>query len=340
MQSYAIQTERLTKTYGSLHALKQVSIHVRQGCIYGLIGDNGAGKSTLLKILAGISFPSGGELRIGGKFEEKDLKNARRHMGCIVEQPGFFPGMTVEQTLVYYCIQKGIPNRDKIPEMLNLTGLEAKRRSKCKNLSLGQKQRLGLAIAMLGEPRILVLDEPINGLDPSGIIEIRNLLHRLNEEKNITILLSSHILAELQQTATIYGFLNNGVLLEEISAKALSEKCADCIEITVPDIRQYSMFFEKEFPRETFRVFPDNRLLIYKPLMSAENYSRLAADHGIYITGMQTLKTSLADYYMQLKKQAGSQAEFLHTAGEDVSQPCGPNGPDSPDFPQEGGIVK
>ena len=305
MNEYVIGTKQLTKKYGSFCALDHVNIHVRKGCIYGLVGDNGSGKSTLLKILAGLSFPTEGEIQILNKFEEHDLENVRKQLGCVIEQPGFFPNMTVEQTLKYYCIQKGIPDTNKIYETMKLTGIATKRTSKCSTLSLGQKQRLGLAIALIGEPQILLLDEPINGLDPSGIIEFRNLLHRLNVEKNITILLSSHILSELEQTATVYGFLSHGTLLEEISATALKEKCSNCIEITVSDIETYCAVFEKKFSNEDYKILPSNTICIYNPKDTAESYSRLAAEHNIYITNMQTIQSSLENYYLDLKEQGG-----------------------------------
>ena len=209
-----------------------------------------------MKLLAGQSFPTKGEIEILGKHGLKDLENVRKQMGCMIEQPGFFPNMTVEQTLKYYCIQKGIPDTGRILEMMKMTGIYEKRKSKCGTLSLGQKQRLGLGIAMLGEPQILILDEPINGLDPSGIIEFRNLLRRLNEEKKITILLSSHILAELQQIADVYGFLSRGVLLEEISTEELRERCADCIELSLSDTAGYCVYLEKAFRKKTIRFYP------------------------------------------------------------------------------------
>lgn len=303
MNTYVIETKQLTKTYSSFVALDHVDIHVRKGCIYGLVGDNGAGKSTLLKLIAGHSFATEGEMRLLGKTGEKELADARRHIGCIIEQPGFFPNMTVEQTLKYYSIQKGVPDAAKVEEMLALTGIAKKRKSKCASLSLGQKQRLGLAIAMLGEPQLLILDEPINGLDPSGILELRALLHRLNEERNITILLSSHILAELQQTADEFGFLNHGVLTEEISAEDLREKCSDCIEITVSDTERYAAVLEKAFPSEHYKVLPDNRIRIYTPKEVAGAYSRLAFEHDMDVTGMRVIQTSLEDYYMELKER-------------------------------------
>lgn len=300
---FVIETKQATKAYGSFLALDHVDIHVKRGCIYGLVGDNGAGKSTLLKLLAGQSFATEGEIWILGKFRKKELENSRKNIGCMIEQPGFFQNMTVEQTLKYYCIQKGVPDTKKIGQMLELTGIAEKRKNKCGTLSLGQKQRLGLAISMLGEPQALILDEPINGLDPSGIIEFRNLLHYLNEERNITILLSSHILSELQQTATVYGFLNKGLLIEEITAEALHEKCSDCIEMTISDVETYSALFEKEFPEENYKILPENNIHIYNPHKAVECYSRLASENGIYIMGMRTIQSSLEDYYMDLKER-------------------------------------
>ncbi len=257
MNRYVIETKQITKTYNPRSpfiALDHVDLHVSEGCIYGLIGDNGAGKSTLLKLLAGHIFPTNGELCLFGETEEKALCNIRKNIGCLIEYPCFVPGMTVEQTLHYYAIQKGVPDNKKIGEAIQLTGLSEKQHAKCKTLSLGQKQRLGLAVALLGEPQILILDEPINGLDPSGIVEFRSILQQLNEQKNITILLSSHILSELQHLATVYGFLNKGILLEEISSEALHAKCANCIELTVSDAEKYTVLLEKIFPEENYKV--------------------------------------------------------------------------------------
>ncbi len=306
MNEYVIETRKVTKKYGSFTALDHVDLHVGKGSVYGLIGDNGAGKSTLLKILAGLSYAAEGEVVILGRNKERDLESVRRNIGCMIEQPGLFPDMTVEQTLKYYCIQKGVPDERRVEEMLSLVSLEQKRKSKCASLSLGQKQRLGLAIAMTGSPQILMLDEPINGLDPSGIVEFRSLLHRLSEDQNITILLSSHILSELEQIATEYGFLSRGRLLEEISAEELREKCADCIEMTVSDAELYAAALTRELPREQYKVFPGSLIRIYRPQAEAERFGRLASENGVYITEMQTLRTSLENYYMELKESCYS----------------------------------
>lgn len=302
---YVIETNQVTKKYGSVLALEHVSIHVKEGSIYGLIGDNGAGKSTLLKLLAGQIYATEGNFQILGNSTEGALQKMRKRMGCIIEQPGFHPYMTAQQMLEYYRIQKGIPDKAKVSQMLELTGIAEKKNCKCKNLSLGQKQRLGLAAALLGEPQLLILDEPINGLDPSGIIEFRSLVHRLNEEKNITILISSHILSELQQIATMYGFLNKGKLLEEISAGKLHEKCSNCIEITVTGIEKFTVLLEKNFPEESYKVLSDGALCIYRPQREPEAYSRLASENQLYITGMKRIQSSLEDYYMELKERGG-----------------------------------
>lgn len=301
VSSCAIEAKQVTKSYGSLLALDKVSLHVRTGSIYGLIGDNGAGKSTFLKLLAGHVFPTAGEISLFGCFEEKALRRFRRQTGILIEQPGFFPNLTVEQTLEYYRIQKGIPGKTKVTEMLELTRLSEKRKSMCKKLSMGQKQRLGLAIAMIGEPRLLILDEPINGLDPSGIAEFRSLLQRLNAEKQITILISSHILTELQQIATHFGFLSRGRLLEELSMEKLREKCADYLDIAVSDPELYAALLTGHFPEEAFQVLPDGTVRIRLCLREPEAYSRLATDNGLYIRALEQHQSTLESYYLNLK---------------------------------------
>ena len=301
MNDYVIEARQITKKYRSVPALNQVNLGVQPGSIYGLIGDNGAGKSTLLKLLAGHIFPTAGEIRLFGQSGERELRRCRRQMGVIIEHPGFFPNMTVERTLEYYRIQKGVPGRKKAEQIMELVGILEKRREKCKCLSLGQKQRLGLAIALLGEPALLVLDEPVNGLDPSGIVELRALLQRLNTEKRITILLSSHILSELQQTATMFGFLSRGKLLEEISAQELHERCADRLDIAVDDREKYAALLAKHFPEESWRVLPEGTIQIRGFRREPEAYSRLAMEHGLCILGLERKSASLEDYYMNLK---------------------------------------
>ena len=247
MRKYVIEAKNITKKFGNVTALRNVNITVRQGDIYGLIGDNGAGKTTFMKLLTGQAYSTGGELELFGAYLENELEKNRSRTGAIVESPGFYPKLTVEQNLEYYRIQRGIPGRKKVEETLKEIGLWEGRKKKCNALSMGMKQRLGLGIALLGEPELLILDEPINGLDPSGIVEIRNLLLKLNRDKNITIVISSHILSELEQLATVYGFLSRGWLLKEITAEKLHECCTGYLKIAVTEPERYAALLEKEW---------------------------------------------------------------------------------------------
>lgn len=301
MQMNVIETKNLTKYYHQFCALDKVNISVKRGEIYGLVGDNGAGKTTFLKLLAGQLYASNGEITLFGEHEAKRLEAVRCRMGVIIENAGFYPQLSVEQNLEYYRIQKGVPGKQSVAEALEMTGLEGAAKKKCRELSLGMKQRLGLAVALLGVPEFLVLDEPINGLDPSGIIEIRNLLLRLNQQKNITILLSSHILSELEHIATVYGFLQKGVLMEQISAQELRKKCADYVEIKVSDPQKYAVLLERELYQNNYQILPDGKLRIFDSEMQTEIYSSLAGKAGLQVQELAGCRQSLEDYYMNLK---------------------------------------
>ena len=205
MKETVAEVHDLTKEYGKTRALIDVNLSLRRGEILGLVGDNGSGKSTFLKLLAGQIFPTKGEVILFGAHGEKELEKQRKRIGTMIEAPGFFPQLTVEGNMEYYRIQKGIPGKEQVREVLKQIGLYDRRKTYGRQLSLGMKQRLGLGIALIGEPELLMLDEPTNGLDPSGIIEMRELLIRLCREKNITIILSSHILAEKGAGAALSG---------------------------------------------------------------------------------------------------------------------------------------
>ena len=303
MKENVIEARSVTKKYKDVTALRDVDITVKRGDIYGLIGDNGAGKTTFLKLLTGQIYPSGGELKLFGAYSEKELEQNRKRTGAIVESPGFYPKLTVEKNLEYYRIQKGIPGKNRTEDALKAVGLWDKRKKKCAALSMGMKQRLGLAIALHGEPELLILDEPINGLDPSGIIEMRNLLLRLNQEKNITIIISSHILSELEQIATVYGFLSQGWLLRELTAEQLHEHCAGYLEIKVSDPERYAALLEKEMDGVQYKVMPDLQIRIQNPQLPVEAYSGLASGHGVSIMRLEQKQKSLEEYYMELKER-------------------------------------
>lgn len=302
IMEYVTETRNLTKYYHDFCALNKVNISVKRGEIYGLVGDNGAGKSTFLKLLAGQIFATEGEMKLFGQHESGKLPGMRRRMGVLIEQAGFYPQLSVEKNLEYYRIQKGVPGKGAVAEVLEMTGLTAARNKKGKALSLGMKQRLGLAIALIGVPEFLILDEPINGLDPSGIIEMRELLLKLNREKNITILLSSHILSEMEQIATMYGFLQNGTLLEQISAEQLMKKCADYVEIRVSDAEKYTVLLEQKAGHGEYQILPDGRIHILNAVLPVEEYSRLANEAGLYVSELTKCRQSLEEYYVNLKK--------------------------------------
>ena len=303
MNEAVIEARDITKQYNDLAALDHVDLTVRRGDIYGLIGDNGAGKSTFLKLVTGQIFPTGGYIRLFGKEDEKAMQKGRSRMGALVENAGFFPKMSVEKNLEYYRIQRGIPGKDRVESVLHTVNLLEKRKVKCEKLSMGMKQRFGLALALLGEPELLVLDEPINGLDPSGIIETRALLQRLNQEKRITIILSSHILSELEQIATVYGFMSHGIMLEEISANALYEKCANYIDLRLSESDKYAAVLEKESPDTTYRILQDGTVRITNPTEEPARYGRLANEHVIGVQGLDKHHMSLEDYYVNIKNR-------------------------------------
>lgn len=297
-----IKAKGLTKKYPKCTALQKVNLEIKRGEIYGLVGANGAGKTTLLKILAGQIFASKGEFTLFGACEKKEQENQRKRLGALIENPGFYPQMTIEQNMEFYRLQKGVPGKQIVEDTLKTVGLWEVRNKKGKTLSLGMKQRLGLAIALLGEPELLFLDEPANGLDPAGIIEMRNLLKKLNREKNITIVISSHILSELEHLATVYGFLDKGKMLEQISAKALHEKCGDYLELKVSDAEKYTMLLEKQLQHTSYLVLEGGMVQIFDMKFDRETYSALAGENGIGILAMNMKQNSLEDYYMNLTK--------------------------------------
>ncbi|WP_419749673.1 ABC transporter ATP-binding protein [Terrisporobacter petrolearius] len=295
-----IRTHKLCKKYGKDLALSNINITINQGDIYGLVGNNGAGKTTLLRILTGQGVASSGQFELFEESSKEELNKARRRTGTIIESPSFYEQLTVEQNMEYYRIQRGIPGKDKIDKILEEVNLLDAKKKKFKDISLGMKQRLGLALAMMTEPELLLLDEPINGLDPSGIIEIRNLLLKLNKEKNITILISSHILSELSNVATCYGFLNKGHLVEELSAKELEEKCKTYLEIKVSNPKKMSALLEEELGYKDYKVLPEDRMQMFEGIDKPEKISNLAVSNGIGLLAMEEKSLNLENYYMSL----------------------------------------
>ena len=235
---YILETRSLSKHYGRFKALDGMNMHVPKGAIYGLVGKNGAGKTTLIRLICGLQEPSSGSFTLyGTENRDKAIVKARRRMGAVVETPSLYPDMTAEENLKMQYLVLGLPSFEGIGELLSLVGLENTGRKKARHFSLGMKQRLGIAVALVGDPDFLVLDEPVNGLDPQGIIEIRELILKLNRERQISVLISSHILDELSRLATHYGFMDSGRMVKEISAEELDAVCRKCVRLVVSDVK-------------------------------------------------------------------------------------------------------
>lgn len=300
---YILKTEKLTKIYGGIKAVNEVSMSVRKGDIYGFIGKNGAGKTTFMKMISGLATPTAGSMELFGK---SDLEQARKRIGTLIEDPGVYPNMTAEENLEIVRRNLGIPERAATREMLEFVGLDSAGKKKVKNFSMGMKQRLGLAVSLIRNPDFLVLDEPINGLDPAGIKEVRELLLKLNREKQITILISSHILGELSKVATRYGIIRDGVLMEEFGVKELEERCRKCQKITVNDVGLAASILEKKLSISYYDVLEGNVLRIFERIEDAAQINRDLITGGVEITESCLSGLDLEGYFMDLLENGGS----------------------------------
>ena len=295
---YILTARSLGKRYKNFKALNDFSIHVPKGAIYGFVGKNGAGKTTFIRLVCGLQEPSSGSYAIyGTENNDPGISRCRRRMGAVVETPSIYQDMTAEDNLKEQYRIIGLPSFDSIPELLRLVGLENTGKKKAKHFSLGMKQRLGIAIALAGNPDFLILDEPVNGLDPQGIIEIRELILKLNREKGITFLISSHILDELSRLATHYGFIDSGHMVKEMSAAELDAACRKCIRVQVSDVRALSRVLD-EMDLE-YSILSDTMADIFAKI----NVSQLAlalADQGCDIISLDEREESLESYYVNL----------------------------------------
>ncbi|MBE6856943.1 MAG: ABC transporter ATP-binding protein [Ruminococcus sp.] len=292
-----ISTNGLYKNYGNTAVLKDVSISVKQGEIYGLVGKNGAGKTTLMKILLGLVPKTKGTVSLFGADDEKELLLQRRDIGAMIETPSFYPYMTAWDNLNYYRIQRGMKDTECIGRALRLVGLSDTGKKKFREFSLGMKQRLGLALALLHSPKLLILDEPINGLDPEGIVEVRELLENLNKNEGVTILISSHILGELSQLAQRYGFIDKGRLIKEADLAEIESSGGSRTVITVDDTEKAKRLFSERYPSAKYEV-KDNDLCIISGY-SDEMVSELSAV-GVTVKGLKTETESLENYYIKM----------------------------------------
>lgn len=295
-----LKTTKLSKKYGNDFALDHVNLTVEKGDIYGFIGQNGAGKSTLLRLVTGLVFPTGGSLELFGQSETGGLTQAHKRVGAIIENPALFPNMTAQENLEIHRLQKGIPGLDCIPRTLGLVDLAHTGKKKTKNFSLGMKQRLGLAIALLSDPEFLILDEPTNGLDPTGIIELRHLLKKLNREKGLTILISSHILSEVHQLATVVGIIHQGKLIEQTTAKELDKKCKQHLRIKVDNPKMAATVMEDKLSTTDFEVLNDGTIKLYSHLNNIRTVSMALTASGLVIEHLSQTSDSLETYFSKL----------------------------------------
>lgn len=295
---YILETNNLEKKYGHFKVINNLNMHVPKGAIYGLIGKNGAGKTTLIRLLCGLQKPTFGTYTIYGiSNKNKKVIESRKRIGAIIESPSICLDMTAEDNLKEQYKIIGLPNFDNLHEILKLIRLDNAGSKKAKHFSLGMKQRLGLGIAMVGNPDILILDEPINGLDPEGIIEIRELILKLNKEKGITFIISSHYLDELSKIATYYGFIDSCRIIKEISKEDLDQNFRKRIQINITNLKESVKYLEeKNIP---YKVISDNIIDIYEKI----NISNLVIElskRNCTINSFQEKGESLENYYLNL----------------------------------------
>lgn len=300
MNEIVLRTNGLSKKYHNNLAVNNANMLIKQGDIYGLVGKNGAGKTTLIRMICGLTIPTSGEIELFNETSTEGLSKSRMRTGCIIETPSFFPYLSAEKNLEYYRIQRGIPEKQCVKDVLRIVNLEDTGNKKFKNFSLGMKQRLGLALAIMASPDLLVLDEPINGLDPTGIVEFREILLRLNREKNTTIIISSHILSELSQLASQYGFINNGRFVEQISAKELDEKCKSCLLIKVNNTEKASVIIERQLGCSRFEVINNNQIRLYQLIDTPEIVVEALVKNGVMLSAISQIGANLENYFIDL----------------------------------------
>ena len=283
MNNTVIKLRDISKKRGQTEILNHLNMTVYQKDIYGFIGQNGAGKSTTMKIIMSLIKETQGQLEL---FDTLDNQINRSRIGAIIENPAFYPYMTAYENLKYYIQYKGIVEINSIEKVLKMVGLENARKKKYKNYSLGMKQRLGLALALINHPDLLILDEPLNGLDPQGIVELREILSHLNKKYGITMLISSHILDELEMIATRYGFIHQGQMIEEITAEKLQEKLKKYISLDVENIGLASITLEQKLHTENFKVMDDHTIYLYDFVNESSQVATTLIQEGVILNKM------------------------------------------------------
>ena len=300
-----LKTNGLTKCYGKQRAVDNVSLSIEKGDIYGLIGRNGAGKTTLMRLITSLANPDDGVLELFGQSSGGGINASRKRMGAVIEMPALYPSLTARQNLEYYRILRGIPEKTAVEKALRTVGLTDTGKKRYKHFSLGMKQRLGLALALLNNPDFIILDEPINGLDPMGIIEMRETIIKLNHEYGITIMISSHILTELSQTATRYGIIESGKLIKELTNAELAEQCQRALRVITDDTAKAAGILETVLNTVKYKVISEREIRIYDYLDNpAEVNFRLSAG-GVRVSSISEIGDTIEDYFISLIGEAG-----------------------------------
>lgn len=304
MKEVVLKTNNLTKQYNKNVVLDNVNITIKKGDIYGLIGRNGAGKTTLMKIITTLASPTSGTFELFNTCSENDeLFDNKKRVGSLIEYSAFYPNLSAYDNLKYYTIQRGIVDKNQINKVLELVNLTGTGKKKVKTFSLGMKQRLGIALAILNSPDFVILDEPINGLDPIDISELRDTFKKLSDN-GITLLISSHILSELYLLANEFGFLENGKLIKELSKEELDLECSKCLVIKTDDSKKVSVLLEKELNTNNYKVINNEEIRVYDYTDDSDKVSDVLVNNKIKIKGFYESGISLEEYFKEIIKEA------------------------------------
>lgn len=305
MSDYVIETKRLTKNYGEQTAVNAVNVHVEKGRIYGLLGRNGAGKTTIMKMILGLTPITSGEVDVFGQNIKGREKRVYPRIGAIIETPGFYPNLTGTENLEIFAKLRGTAAPHAVKNALEIVGLPYKDKKLFSKYSLGMKQRLGIANAILHDPELLILDEPTNGLDPIGIAEVRDFIKRLSSEQGKTILISSHILSEIALLADDIGIIDCGVLLEESSMNELKKRNSKYILLQVSDVPKTSLILEREFYTKDYSVQDEHTLRIYDTSLNMGKINKFLVMQNITVTSSGLCDDTLEDYFKKITGGAG-----------------------------------
>ena len=293
-----LSIRNLTKKYGSRACVNEINMNIKKGDIYGFIGRNGAGKTTTIKMITGLTKPTSGEITL---FGEKNLNAGRRKIGTVIEAPAFVPHLSAKSNMYIQWKLLSGQQESIIDETLSLVGLKDVGNKKAKDFSLGMKQRLGIGMALMGNPEFLVLDEPVNGLDPEGIVQVRSLLKNLNEERGVTILISSHLLNELSRLATRYGIINNGKMIDELSVSELEEKCKTHLVVKVDNLKKAEELLKGAFKDCTLKVIDGtNTIEVHDFSGKPSDVTKLLSVNDVLVESIQKSTVDLEDYFMKV----------------------------------------